>query len=953
MRLPLSAAHWTVVLSGTLAAAAVTLSVTAPGRPLLASHLPVALLVAMIATTFLLAEQFLMSVEFRRQTHAATLAGVPLLLGALLLAPLAFVLARVVGSLIAFARQGCSADKILYNTSAYAFEAALDVTLLHRLVGTGNPPTGWTAVAVVGVLALVDQLMSLLVLLLIRMHNGPLTRKDALEVLTPAAVLSVVASTFAFATLILIRDGAFGVGLAVVLAAIGILAYREHASTRRRHQSLALVHELVTGGVGAETVDALATQLLSQIRHLLRAASAELLLVDGGAPARTSTHGTPSLTQIAAAQIAPAQVAAAQVAAAHVAAAHVAPAQVAPAQVAPVQVRTGIHETRATAEISATSVLVLAVDEHDQLSVTHRDLDPSDWSISPTLSRREPMLATRNTKDPGLRRWLAEHARRDAMLVALPESSGLRGSLTVTDRLGETATFGADDLILLETLTGHLAVAVHSTRLLEKLGYEATHDSLTGLANRAQLYERIAAVLAQPAAQAAVLLLDLDRFKEVNDALGHDVGDRLLVIIADRLRSSLPPEATIARLGGDEFAILLPDLPDGLHSVPALAERLGAYLAQPVSLDEALLTPEASIGVAATTATSPQTDLLRHADTAMYHSKTHNVRVTIYHPDMDRGRVERLALLADLRTSLTHHPEQFVLHYQPKIDLHSGAVTSVEALARWHHPTLGVIAPDRFIPLAESAGLITALTPFILTAALLQCRTWLPRHDISVAVNLSAREISDPGLPHRVAQALAATGVPAHSLILEITESSVMGDPAQTLPVLTQLNQLGIGLSLDDFGTGHSSLSYLQQLPVHEIKIDRSFILGLGTHDRANSRALIRSIAGLGTNLGLRIVAEGIEDADTLEELRELGCDIGQGYHISRPLTAVDLRTWLADHHTTKPSRLLPVTAAPTASNVHPIPIDRPGTTTRPPRLPQPLAVSGERRAVHPRHGIL
>src|SRR5664279_3031595 len=577
MRLPLSAALWTVVLSGTLAAAAVTLSVTAPGRPLLASHLPAAQLVAMIATTFLLAEQFLMSVEFRRQTHAATLAGVPLLLGALLLAPLAFVLARVVGSLIAFARQGCSADKILYNTSAYAFEAALDVTLLHRLVGTGNPPTGWTAVVVVGVLALVDQLMSLLVLLLIRMHNGPLTRKDALEVLTPAAVLSVVASTFAFATLILIRDGAFGVGLAVVLAAIGILAYREHASTRRRHQSLALVHELVTGGVGAETVDALATQLLSQIRHLLRAASAELLLVDGGASARTSTHGTPSLTQIA-----------------------------------PAKVRRGIQETQATPEISAASVLVLAVDEHDQLSVTHRDLDPSDWSIAPTLSRSEPMLATRNTKDLGLRRWLAEHARRDAMLVALPESSGLRGSLTVTDRLGETATFGADDLILLETLTGHLAVAVHSTRLLEKLGYEATHDSLTGLANRAQLYERIAAVLAHPAAQAAVLLLDLDRFKEVNDALGHDVGDRLLVIIADRLRSSLPPEATLARLGGDEFAILLPDLPDGLHSVPALAERLGAHLAQPVSLDEALLTPEASIGVAATTATSPETDLLRH-----------------------------------------------------------------------------------------------------------------------------------------------------------------------------------------------------------------------------------------------------------------------------------------------------------------------------------------------------
>ncbi len=840
MRRPLSPTQWTVLLSVTLAGIAALLTTTAPELPLLTVRLPAPVLIAAVATVFMLAEQFAMSVEFRRQTHSTTLAGVPLLLGVFLLSPIAFVLARVVGSLIAFERQRLSAQKILYNISAYAFEAALGATLLHLLFGTNYEPTGRTSLVVVAILAAVDQLMCLFVLVLIRLHNGPLSRGDVVEVLAPALVLSIVASTFAFASLILIKEGPFGVWLAVVLAAVGVLGYREHASTRRRHQSLALVHELVTGGVGAESIDALATQLLSRIRQLLRAATAELLLLDDHSVERGGTPATP-----------------------------------------------------------ATQALVLTVDEDDQLSVTHRDVDRSDWALVRTLTQHEPMLATRDTKDHGLRRWLSDRGLRDAMLVALPESSGLGGALTITDRLGETSTFTADDLTLLQTLTGHLAVAVRSTRLLEKLGYDATHDSLTGLANRSQLYDRIAAVLSKPAPHAAVLLLDLDRFKEVNDALGHDVGDRLLVAVADRLRHFLPPSATIARLGGDEFAILIPNLVNGVDDVVALAEGTAAELAQPVAFDEAMLTPEASIGVAVTTPACPQIDLLRQADTAMYEAKANDVRVVAYRAEMDRGRVERLALLADLRASLTLHPEQFDLQYQPKIDLHSGEVTSVEALVRWHHPTLGVIAPDRFIPIAESAGLIAALTPFILIAALRECRQWMKQHpDITVAVNLSAREISDTALPARVAQALATTGVPADHLILEITESSVMGDPEQTMPVLQRLNQLGVCLSLDDFGTGYSSLSYLQRLPVNEIKIDRSFILGLSTHDRANSRALIRSIAGLGTNLGLRIVAEGIEDADTLDELRELGCQVGQGYYVSRPLPASHLTAWLADNHT-------------------------------------------------------
>jgi diguanylate cyclase (GGDEF)-like protein len=832
----LTPAVWTLLISAALAVVATVLTLVAPGGPLLTEHLPVPVLAIGIAVTFFCAEQFLMNVEFRRQAHSLTLAGVPLLLGALVLAPVVLVLARVVGSLLAFVTQRITTQKTIYNTAAYAFEAALDVTLLHLLLGPANALHAWTGVVVVVVLAAVDQLMCLFVLVLIRLHNGPLSLRDVAEVLAPAAVLSLVASIFGFAALMLVRQGAFGLSVVIVLASVGTVAYLGHAKTRRQHQSLSLVHEFVTGGVGAESIETLAEQLLCRIRRLLRAGGVEVTLVESPIDQRSDP---------------------------------------APA-------------------------LVLAVDEDDHLTVVHRDLDPSDWVMVRALTDEEPMLAARNTKDPALRRWLAARGIRDAMLVALPESSGLNGAVSVTDRLGEIASFTTDDLTLLQTLTGHLAVAVRSTRLVEKLGYDATHDSLTGLANRVHLTERINAVLGDPSALAAVLLLDLDRFKEVNDALGHDVGDRLLLVVADRVRECVPDNATVARLGGDEFAVLIPELDGGRDAARAIAERIAHRLADPVAFEEAMLTPEASIGVAMTTPTSRQTELLRQADTAMYEAKTNDMRVAIFDVEMDRGRVERLALLADLRNALNHHPEQFALHYQPKMDLVTHAITSSEALVRWHHPTLGTIAPDRFIPLAETTGLIAILTPLVLDAALRECAQWSRNGlDMGVAVNLSARNVSDAGLPARVADLLRRNGVPAEKLILEITESSVMGDPEQTLPILHQLNDLGVCLSLDDFGTGYSSLSYLQRLPVGEVKIDRSFVIGLFGENDANSRALIRSIAGLGANLGLRIVAEGIEDAATLTELTKLGCQVGQGYAITRPLPAPELTRWLASREPT------------------------------------------------------
>jgi diguanylate cyclase (GGDEF)-like protein len=637
----------------------------------------------------------------------------------------------------------------------------------------------------------------------------------------------VVASIFGFAALLLVRQGPFGLTVVSVLAAVGTFGYIGHAKTRRQHQSLSFVHEFVTLGVGAASIEILADQLLCRIRRLLRAESVEVTLFEERRPEKNQR------------------------------------------------------------------AQVLTVNEDDAVSIESRTVDPSDWVMVRALTDEQPLLAERATKDPAVTRWLRARDLRDAVLVAFPESTGLAGTVCATNRLGEISSFDSDDLTLLQTLTGHLAVAIRSTRLVEQLGYDATHDALTGLYNRVYLTHRIEAVLADPVTSAAVLLLDLDHFKEVNDALGHEVGDRMLLVVAERLRACVPSDATVARLGGDEFAVLLPGL-SGPDEAMATAERIADTLAQPVQFDEAMLSPEASIGVALASPTAKETELLRQADTAMYEAKTNDIAVAIYDAEMDRGRVERLALRADLRNALDMHPEQFMLHYQPKMDLATGAIVSAEALVRWNHPTLGMVSPDRFIECAEATGLINTLTPLVIESALRDCASWLRDGvDMGVAVNLSARNINDPTLPDRIADALRRCGVPASKLILEITESSIMGDPEQTLPILHRLNALGACVSLDDFGTGYSSLSYLQRLPVRELKIDQSFVRGLCGENEASSEALIRSITSLGANLDLRIVAEGIEDTATMAWLKRLGCHVGQGYAISRPLPVRELVQWL------------------------------------------------------------
>jgi diguanylate cyclase len=423
----------------------------------------------------------------------------------------------------------------------------------------------------------------------------------------------------------------------------------------------------------------------------------------------------------------------------------------------------------------------------------------------------------------------------------------------------------------------------------------ALHDSLTGLPNRALFQDRTEHALAaarRAGRQVAVMFVDLNRFKDVNDTLGHHYGDLLLAQVAGRFTATLRAGDSVARLGGDEFAVLLGATSRG--EAIAAADRLTRALQKPFDVRDIMLDVEASIGIAMA---GPETDVetvLRHADVAMYEAKSQHTSYAIYELTRDDHTLARLALLGDLRRGIARG--ELVLHYQPKVSATTGELHSVEALVRWRHPTRGLLAPDSFIPIAESTAVIHPLTEDVLRQALRQARTWVDRGwMIPVAVNISARSLHDLDFPAEVQAQLDAAGVPGSLLSLELTESSIMTDPGRALTVLQALEAMGISLSIDDFGTGYSSMAYLKRLPVRELKIDRSFVLGLTTEP--SDVVLVQSAVDLGHNLGLHVVAEGVEDAATQDMLAAMGCDQMQGYFISRPVTAAAFGSWLERQH--------------------------------------------------------
>jgi diguanylate cyclase (GGDEF)-like protein len=384
------------------------------------------------------------------------------------------------------------------------------------------------------------------------------------------------------------------------------------------------------------------------------------------------------------------------------------------------------------------------------------------------------------------------------------------------------------------------------------------------------------------------MLMDLDRFKEVNDTLGHHRGDQLLRQVGERLGAELGDGAMLARLGGDEFAVLLPAA--SLDEAEQTAEGLLAAFERPFSLEGSDVEVGASIGIAAfPTSGSDEETLLRCADIAMYTAKGAGRGYAVYSPEHDRNSAERLALVSDLRRAI--ECDELSLHFQPEVDVQTGALTGFEALARWTHPTRRLVPPAEFIALAEQTRLIRPLSRWAIRSALRQCREWRGSSlAVPIAVNLSVHDLQDPYLPDFVAEELEHSGVPGDRLCVELTESSLMADPRGAREILTRLRALGLRIAIDDFGTGYSSLEYLRNLPVDTLKIDRSFVGDMATN--ISSQAIVRAITDLAHDLGLQVVAEGVENAATWDVLCQLDCDVAQGFYFSAALTAAEVRSW-------------------------------------------------------------
>jgi len=449
-----------------------------------------------------------------------------------------------------------------------------------------------------------------------------------------------------------------------------------------------------------------------------------------------------------------------------------------------------------------------------------------------------------------------------------------------------------------------ISFAVVSRRYGRTVQRQAFHDALTGLPNRRLFSDRVSQAVAaarRAPTRPVVMLLDVDRFKEVNDTLGHHYGDELLVELAVRLSAAIRPGDTVARLGGDEFAVLLPN--GGLDAGIAVAERILATVEEPFILAGVPVGVEASVGIAAAevqvrvrAATGAKgradvhmPDLLQQADTAMYAAKRARCGYTAYSSAIARSTPSHLTLLGELRRAFDN--DELVAHFQPKIALDTGELLGVEALVRWQHPTRGLLGPGEFIALAEGTTLIHRLTTIVLDKALALSRQWQDRGiRLPVAVNVSARTLLDVHFPETVAERLAAAGVPASSLCLELTESTIMSDPDRALDTLRQLHATGVRLSVDDFGTGYSSMAYLKVLPVDELKIDGSFVHNMTTD--ASDKVLVHSAVELGHNLGMSVVAEGVEDQATVAALTAIGADVIQGFHLGRPMTPLQLAWW-------------------------------------------------------------
>ncbi|MFG1871364.1 putative bifunctional diguanylate cyclase/phosphodiesterase [Micromonospora arborensis] len=492
--------------------------------------------------------------------------------------------------------------------------------------------------------------------------------------------------------------------------------------------------------------------------------------------------------------------------------------------------------------------------------------------------------------DPMLRSALADSKVKDVIAVPLRSGQAVIGTLEVVNRLSDVGHFAPADIPIFETVAAHAAVALENSRLVDRLRHDAYHDALTRLPNRRRISGALAESfkIAAPGEVVALLLFDVDGLRQVNESLGHAAGDKVLAEVASRLRASAPSSALVGRAGGDEFLVTL-----RLESADAaleLAAQLRDQIRDEMVFDALTLDVNTAVGVAVhPDHGSDAATLLLRVDLAATAAKSVPGSVQLFNPALESRSLRRLGLAGDLRRALDH--DELEVYFQPKVTLRDRRLVGVECLARWEHPTHGTVAPEDFVAVAEHTGQLSRLTEVVLREGLRRSRDWaLADQPLPIAVNLSARTLTDQHFPDRVQELLTEYKVPAQRLTLEITEAGVLDGTDRPIPTLRRLRDLGVRLSVDDFGTGDSSLAHLRRLPVHEVKVDRSFVQGMATDP--GDLAIVNAVVTLSQQFGLAVVAEGVESELTLELLQDIGCEIGQGFLFSRPLPYERLAAW-------------------------------------------------------------
>ena len=785
----------------------------------------------LLVPAFVASNVFVFHLEIREEAHSFTLSELPLVVGLFCAAPWAIILGRILGEAIYFGLKRRQAmEKLVFNLSMFLLETSAAVVVFRTLSLGRSPldPASWAVVFLA--VATADLISSAAVSQAIRWHGGSIR---LISVAAASGVTATVNVSLALLAAIVLWVSPVGLVLFVVVAGVTALAYRGYASLNQRYASLQLLYDF-TKAVGASMrAEAVMDEVLGEARRLLRAGVAEVVLLD-----RDTGH--PVLRQQ--------------------------------------------NSDQGSAQCG---VFEPGTDEVDSV-----------WAH--VVREGQAVVIPRSSRSPLLRSFQSQLAVRDAIVAPLRSDDAVVGTIMVANRLGEVSTFDDQDRRLFETLANHASVAFENGRLVEQLRrealerrHEALHDPLTGLPNRTLFMQQVGEAVTVAIADhrcAAVMLMDLDRFKEVNDTLGHHNGDVVLREVASRLVEVVHHREAVARLGGDEFAVVLGDL-GGAKEAEETAQRIIASLTQPFVIDELALEVGASIGIAlAPLHGDDAATLLQRADVAMYEAKNDKSGQAVYSLERDNYSPRRLALAGELRQAIDSG--DVVVYHQPKARLSDGTIIGTEALVRWRHPVHGLLPPDDFIPVAEHTGLISALTVHVLRAALQQCVLWREMgHDLGVAVNLAMRSLLDADLPAVVWDLLHELDVPASRLTLELTESSIMADPGRTITVLERLAVIGVHISVDDFGTGYSSLAYLQRLPVHEVKIDQSFVFRMAANP--DDAVIVQSIVELGHNLGLSVVAEGVEDQISWDRLRAMSCDIAQGYHLSKPIPASEVTRWL------------------------------------------------------------